>query len=133
LYNTITSDPYGSAYAGVSSYSGAFDIAATTVASPGLTNASTFTQGKPGFTTVLMPITAGVHTLVCMQGDSVNTANDSGLIIDNAVFTPSANAAVNTGGGCIAPAMSAAQAGSVLLMIGTLLIGLGLASRRRKS
>jgi len=98
VYGTITADPYGAVppYTGALSWAGPFDVYGTTVMSPGLTNASVFATGKTPYTTVAVPLAAGTHTLVCMQGDAGDDIVDSGLIIDNVVFTPGGGG----GGGC---------------------------------
>lgn len=104
IYGTITSmDPYTGGipnpYAGTFVFAGTFDpYAATTVVSPGLTNGSAFNVGQTAYATVSTTLAAGTHKLVCMQGDVGDGGVDSGLIIDNVVFTVGGGA--GGGGGC---------------------------------
>jgi len=82
---------------GVSKYSDSPDYSgtSTTVSSPGVTNTSLFSDGRTAFQQACVVIsTPGTYTLQFLLADQSDTANDTGLLIDNVVFPSTCGSSV---------------------------------------
>jgi len=81
----------GSSYSDSPAYSGT----STTVSSTGVTNTSLFAQGATPFQQACVVITTpGTYTLEFLLADQGDTANDSGLLLDDVAFPSSCGTAV---------------------------------------
>jgi hypothetical protein len=81
----------GSKYSDSPDYSGT----STTVSSPGVTNTSLFSDGWTPFQQACVVIsTVGTYTLEFLLADQGDTANDTGLLIDNVVFPSTCGSSV---------------------------------------